>query len=152
MNSNRAQKEFDWRKANKEAGLDENNPVVPLTDKYEQKAQTINNPLTNKPIKYIDVNDIDKGALKIIAGDKYKPDGTPATGTAEPYTMPDGKKYFLITDNGDWYGKDMQLIDRDEAYKRQLHSMKKSDKIPTPPPTSKKLSIAEQMKLAAGKK
>jgi hypothetical protein len=101
--------------------------IEPLTDKYEQKGESVTIPLTGQTINYIDVNKIDKGDLHTITNNKSGMTGDDPN-NVKPFDI-NGKKVYIYDDNN-WYGTDAdgnpKLIDKDAAFERQLKGISKS--------------------------
>jgi hypothetical protein len=150
-NSERADQKFAWDKT--KAGIDANGPK-PLTDKYENEAgKTILNPLTGQMMKFVETNKIDKGELQTITGNKASSISGESPDNTQPFDLGDGKKVFLIDDNGDWFGKDkdgnLKEIDRDAAYRRQINAGKKGTaEIVAPPKQNKVQKLINTVKKA----
>lgn len=114
-------------------------------------------------VRVIDIADIDNDRYEMITGDKEKPSakasgesdsGTTAgtllgttTGAKKPKTTiepirQDGRAYFIIDENGDWYGQEpgsggkvsgrLKAIDYNAAYDRQLKYENPIQKTKTP--------------------
>lgn len=123
----------------KDANGAENAPV-PATDKIAEEHGEIlpASKFYGDPIKIVRVKDIDPATLRNILGTKYTQDGNPVAGTPQPITDAKGD-YFIVGDEGSWFGQNSQRIDRAEAYRRQLSIGDKGTPNIEPPPPKKNI-------------
>jgi len=119
--------------------------VEPYTDRVvKEHGEEVEIPNSGgKKITYVDVKNIDPASLRYIVGDKpSKTPGAPSSGpTVKPMKI-GNREVFAVDENGNWYGDGNQMINREEAYKRQIDELEKNDQIIKPPTFIKKVTNA----------
>jgi hypothetical protein len=123
MSAERLQMQKD-KQAGKTLTDADGNPIESNFDTYTKDYQTIPNPVTGQDIKYIDAGSIPKDKYYQITGNK--PSAVHGdVGGVQPIDV-DGKKVFILNDNGELVGDGGEIIDKAGADQRQIKAIPKS--------------------------